>query len=101
MPFLGRKSDTSEIEVRLRNALGETAAAAWEGDEFRPSGRISGVNELGLSTPLMQERQRTLCGNLECANGWTKPWRNRSRPIFEDQWGCSGRCVLAMARAAI
>jgi hypothetical protein len=101
MPFLGRKNDISESEVSLRNVLGEAAAAAWEGDEFRPSGRIPGVDELGLSTVLMKERQRTLCGNLECANGWTMPWRNRRRPIFEDQWGCSGRCVLAMARAAV
>jgi hypothetical protein len=29
------------------------------------------------------------------------PWRNRRRPIFEAQWGCSGRCVLAMVRAAV
>jgi hypothetical protein len=29
------------------------------------------------------------------------PWRNRRRPIFEAQWGCSGRCVLAMVRTAV
>lgn len=29
------------------------------------------------------------------------PWRNRRRPFFEAQWGCSGRCVLAMVRTAV
>lgn len=26
------------------------------------------------------------------------PWRSRRRPVFEGQWGCGGRCVLAMVR---
>jgi hypothetical protein len=34
-------------------------------------------------------------------SGWTRPWRNRRRPIFEGQWGCSGRCVLSIVRAAV
>jgi hypothetical protein len=101
MPFLARKDGVSEINVSMRHVLGEATAAAWEEDEYRPSGRMPGFDGLGLSTSLAQGPQKTLCGNLECANGWTKPWRNRRRPIFEDQWGCSGRCVLAMARAAI
>lgn len=42
-----------------------------------------------------------VCGNLECAGGWTAPWRSRKRPIFEGQWGCAGRCVLAMVRLAV
>lgn len=29
------------------------------------------------------------------------PWRNRRRPIFEGQWGCNGRCVLAMTQTAV
>ncbi|HUZ96660.1 MAG TPA: hypothetical protein VMU57_17295 [Edaphobacter sp.] len=29
------------------------------------------------------------------------PWRSRRRPVFEEQWGCSGRCVLAMVRDAL
>lgn len=44
---------------------------------------------------------RRACGNLECAGGWTAPWRSRRRPMFEGQWGCSGRCVLAMVRGAV
>jgi hypothetical protein len=101
MPFLGRKNDVSEIGLSMRGALGEATGAMWEGDVYRPSGYTSGLDGLGLPASLAQVKQKTLCGNLDCANGWTMPWRNRRRPIFEEQWGCSGRCVLAMTRAAV
>ncbi|NYF80358.1 hypothetical protein [Granulicella arctica] len=29
------------------------------------------------------------------------PWRNRRRPIFEGQWGCSARCLQAVVRKAL
>lgn len=48
-----------------------------------------------------EDPARRVCGNPECADGWAAPWRSRRRPIFEGQWGCSGRCVLAMVRAAV
>lgn len=48
-----------------------------------------------------EDPARRVCGNPECAGGWTAPWRSRRRPIFEGQWGCCGRCVLAMVRAAV
>ena len=90
MPFLGRRSNN-----RISDAL------LWEGDEYRPAslpGR--GPDGTGLTASLVQT-QRRLCGSAECASGWAMPWRNRRRPIFEDEWGCSGRCVLAMVRAAL
>lgn len=73
--------------------LSVESALSWEGDTYRPSGI--------LAPPSLAEGKRRLCGSPECANGWTMPWRSRRRPIFEGQWGCSGRCVLAMARAAV
>ncbi len=45
--------------------------------------------------------ERRSCGSGECPGGWTVPWRNRRRPIFEGQWGCSGRCVLAIVRGGV
>lgn len=75
------------------HTLPAESALAWEGDEYRPSGVIASSS--------LAEGKRRLCGSPECANGWTMPWRSRRRPIFEGQWGCSGRCVLAMARAAV
>jgi hypothetical protein len=77
MLFIGKKTD----------------AEVWAGDSYRPSVLTTEV-ELAAG-------QRRVCGSLECTGGWTAPWRSRKRPIFEEQWGCSGRCVLAMVRAAI
>jgi len=58
------------------------------------------TDDVGLPTTLT-EAQRRLCGSADCSGGWTMPWRSRRRPIFENQWGCSGRCVLTMVRAAL
>jgi len=65
----------------------ELPGGVWGGDEYRPAPAVEG--------------RRRLCGSAECAGGWAMPWRSRRRPVFEGQWGCSGRCVLAMARVAV
>jgi hypothetical protein len=101
MPYLNRKSVDPGDDALMRGALGAANGAMWEGDEYRPSDRIAGLNGLRLPLSLAQTQQRRLCSNVECASGWTRPWRNRRRPIFEDQWGCSGRCVLSMVQAAV
>jgi hypothetical protein len=102
MPFLGRRNSAPEDEVAVRGTLGGVGTGAvWGGDEYRPSGPVPGLDGLGLPASLTQGRQRRLCGNLDCVSGWTVPWRSRRRPIFEEQWGCSGRCVLEMTRSAV
>jgi len=62
-------------------------------DRFVPSGAVQEVSEVAA--------QRRVCGSVECAGSLPAPWRSRKRPVFEEQWGCSGRCVLSMVRAAI
>lgn len=90
MPFLERRSNSRANDVLL-----------WEGDGYTPeSSSEHGLNEIGLPASLVQS-QRRLCGNADCASTWTMPWRRRRRPIFEEQWGCGGRCVLAMVRSAL
>lgn len=90
MPFLNRTSQSQAGEALL-----------WEGDAYLPnSSPERGPDEVGLPASLAPV-QRRLCGHVDCSNGWTMPWRSRRRPIFEDQWGCSGRCVLAMVREAL
>ncbi|MEO8736338.1 MAG: hypothetical protein ABI380_07330, partial [Edaphobacter sp.] len=85
MPFLERGNSSRTTEALL-----------WEGDEYRPGNSSRrGLDEIGSPASLVQPRRR-LCGSAECASGWTMPWRNRRRPVFEEQWGCSGQCVLAM-----
>jgi len=68
-------------------------ALAWADDTYRPS--VAVFHELKTATP------KRVCGSIECASSRTSPWRSRKRPIFEDRWGCSGRCVLSMVRAAV
>lgn len=100
MPFLTRKSEAVDATALLQSALSN--GAAWVDDEYRPSKNAVGLDKVGLAAaPGRAQQQRWLCSNAECARGWTKPWRNRRRPIFEGQWGCSGRCVLAMVQAAV
>ena len=100
MPFLTRKTEVAEASALIQ-ASRTNDGAAWREDEYRPSTNAAGQNDLGLQASVRQVQQRRLCGNAECMSGWTMPWRNRRRPIFEAQWGCSGRCVLAMVRTAV
>ena len=103
MPYLGRKAAGRESDARMQSLLGTDNRLMWDGDEYRPSnpaGPTVSLDGLGLPASLTQVKRR-LCGNAACATGWTVPWRSRRRPIFEGLWGCSGRCVLAMVRAAV
>lgn len=68
------------------------AEPAWSGDSYRPSGAAEELEGLN---------GRWACGSMECEGGWVAPWRSRKRPGFEEQWGCSGRCVLSMVQAAV
>jgi hypothetical protein len=95
MPFLTRTTGDTEASALLHGALGT------RDDEYRPSKNIAGLDGLRLPASLVLAQQRRLCGNSACTGGWTRPWRNRRRPIFEGQWGCGGRCVLALVRTAI
>jgi hypothetical protein len=100
MPFLMRKTGAAEANALIENARTNNGTT-WGEDQYRPSKNTVGLDGLGLPESLKQVQQRRLCGNAECTSGWTMPWRNRRRPIFEAQWGCSGRCVLAIVRAAV
>jgi Type II secretion system (T2SS), protein E, N-terminal domain len=101
MPFLTKKTSGAEANALMQSALRPGNGLAWQDDEYRPSQNAAALGGFGLPSSLGQVQQRRLCGNAECASGWTMPWRSRRRPIFEGQWGCSGRCVLAMVRAAV
>jgi len=101
MPFLAKKNAAPNSDLLMQSALGAGSGLGWGDDVYRPSKESFGLNGIGIRASLGQTPQRRLCSNLECTSGWTMPWRNRRRPIFEGQWGCSGRCVLAMVRAAV
>jgi Type II secretion system (T2SS), protein E, N-terminal domain len=101
MHFLTKKTAGMRVTSPMSSALRIGNGVAWQEDEYGASNQVAGFGELGLSQSLDQGEQRTLCGNIECSSGWTMPWRSRRRPIFEGQWGCSGRCVLTMVQAAV
>lgn len=90
MPFLDRRNNSRTTDASL---FGDDRYSAAVLEEQQLDG-------IGLPAMLVQA-QRRICGSPDCAGGWTMPWRSRRRPIFEGQWGCSGRCVLTMVREAL
>ena len=101
MPFLTKKTGAMRVSALMPSALRVGNGVTWQEDEYKPSNELGGLEGYGLSARQGKSSQRRTCGNPECESGWTMPWRNRRRPIFEGQWGCCGRCVLAMVRAAV
>ena len=100
MPFLTKKTVDAEAGGLMQGAFGASDGPPWQDDKFRPSKEAAGLDGMGLPASHVRG-QRRVCGNAECSSGWAMPWRNRRRPIFEGQWGCGGRCVLAMVQAAV
>ena len=92
MPFLRLGREAGDAG----NAAPVADGTIWGEDVYRASKDFEG----GIAASPARGG-RALCGNPECAGGWAAPWRSRRRPIFEERWGCGGRCVLAMVRAAV
>ena len=55
---------------------------------------------LAVQPALVPDAPRT-CGAPDCAGGWSAPWKNRRRPIFEQEWGCGSRCLAKLVEAAV
>jgi len=45
--------------------------------------------------------QRMGCGNPSCTRGWLRLLKDRRRPVFEHQWGCSSECVESLVSVAV
>ena len=56
-------------------------------DTYRPYGTV--------------KREERGCGAEGCTTAWLPPWKNRARPIFEQEWGCSTRCLEKLVRRAV
>lgn len=76
------------LNARAAQALAAREAAVFGGDVYQPR----------TAAP---EASARMCGAVGCAGSWTRPWKPRRRPVFEEEWGCSGRCLQAMVRAAV
>lgn len=95
MPILGKQTDENDSLGGLAKYPGVKNAMSWARDIYAP-GSATRPNRA-----LQPGAERLVCGNLECGSRWRKPWKNRSRPIFEDNWGCSTKCIEAIIRKAL
>ncbi len=86
MPILGKQTAALTLG-RPELAYGTRDTAGYGTDRYRP-GLAGSVSD------------RT-CGAAGCASGWIMPWKSRTRPIFEGEWGCSGQCIRSMVRASV
>ncbi len=91
MPFLGNKGVGARATAGFGLGLGEVGG-------YGPDRYLPGRSGAGSAAAASAERT---CGAASCANGWVKPWKSRTRPIFEGEWGCGERCLESMVRAAV
>jgi hypothetical protein len=82
MPILGKITG---------NSIASQDARIFGHDSYNPGFQPS------MGKP---ESQRT-CGAPGCYSGWMMPWKNRRRPIFEQEWGCSSKCVATLVGSAV
>jgi Type II secretion system (T2SS), protein E, N-terminal domain len=97
MPFLMRDNEVLEADASMKASGYPGSIPAWNAERRS----VLGLYDSELDLSMGKAQPKRLCGSAECATVWTRPWRNRRRPIFEGQWGCSGRCVLTMVQAAV
>lgn len=91
MPFLSKRVWKIDDDTLDRRAGDEaTKSARWnQADSWGRAHVPSGVN-----------RDRQNCGNPECRERWSFSRKIR-RPIFEQQWGCSTRCLERIVCGAL
>jgi hypothetical protein len=92
MPVLGRFGSGffgSRAELALASLNQMQTDSDFGMDVYRPAAATQ------------QTTGSETCGAPGCNGGWMRPWKNRRRPIFEDSWGCSGRCLEDLVRLAV
>lgn len=90
MPILG-KTAGSMIPSRTRQAIAVRDAQIFGRDFYQAT----------VPAPIAIPGPDRMCGAPGCNGGWTMPWKNRRRPIFEEEWGCSTKCMSTMVRSAV
>lgn len=77
------------MAVRAGQAMAARDVAMYGGDTYRRGATVT------------DEPRGRMCGAAGCASSWVAPWKKRTRPIFEGEWGCGGRCLAALVAAAV
>lgn len=102
MHFLGKKIGPKSVTVGESEVALAAGSSIWK-DRYSASFALE-TAETGESegkVTQLSSSGRAICGSRECSVRRALPWRSRTRPIFEGNWGCSTRCIQAMVRAAI
>ncbi len=89
MPILDRLTSGIMTAKRLQAVAGRGGAS------------IGVPGDSGERNVMLVDHSARVCGAAGCTSGWMKPWKNRSRPVFEEEWGCSSRCLGTMVAAAV
>ena len=89
MPILG-KIVAGKLPAHIEQALAVRDAAIYERTRSHAA-----------ATPARADSNERICGAYGCGTRWMAPWKNRRRPIFEQEWGCSSRCLTQLVDAAV
>ncbi len=103
MPLLTRSSKLSSENLLYSPYSGSAWHSAINSEPYEEASLATRISDSTYTekSKIRDVAGRVRCGSLECPGGRPRPWRSRRRPIFEDSWGCSRQCTLAMVRAAI
>lgn len=101
MPFLDKMQDKFQTQIETSGFgkyAGVQSALSWARDLSTPNiAPRPAINKM----PLPPGLDRQTCANPECASRWRKPWKNRRRAIFEDNWCCTTQCLETVIRKAL
>jgi hypothetical protein len=101
VPILGKLANTRIPARRVLESSARLATRAVQGDPL-----IGLMDEDGTTLSLSVRTQgnaqlERVCGAAGCTSAWMKPWKTRRRPVFEDAWACSNRCLQTMVESAV
>jgi len=95
MSSLGLKLNRNPYAASLTTQLTNTV------DTWSPS--TADVLSADFSMPdfSLTNADRPQCAFDGCTAGWSKLWKRRARPMFENLWGCSRACIRALVEANV
>ncbi len=100
MPFLARSLDLPSVDLQHSGHNGPDWRTPLRSDTYSRSEAMPDAL-FGGKSGAFDRTGGMRCGSPECRTPRPMPWRSRRRPIFEDVWGCSKKCTLAIVQAAI
>lgn len=85
--LIGRNTTPTESQGKGSLFSGYLEPPFWQGSS-------------GSSLTSEQAANR-VCAAEGCNSTWRMPWKNRTRPVFEDEWGCSAKCIQKIVMRSV